>query len=197
VPHLILAIDTTQQNGSIALQRDGVLLEEAPIAAATGFSSVIYGELERLLDRHKVALADIDRYAVAAGPGSFTGVRVGITVAKGLAEAHGKLVVPVSNLQALASLAEACGPVCAMIDVRRGEFAAAVYDESLEEMIAPFAATYDEVTRRAAEAGASLFDSPLPLAGAIARIAATRTGCDPAAADAEYVRRADITLPKP
>jgi tRNA threonylcarbamoyladenosine biosynthesis protein TsaB len=215
---LILAIDTTQPSGSVALAANGALLETRSIGAPTGFSGVIYEELAALLDRHGVTLPQIDGYAAASGPGSFTGVRVGLTVAKGLAEAHGKLVAPISNLLAIASLAQPLtkGPLCPLIDVRRGEVAAAVYSNNLELLIAPFSAEPAEVARRAAgcatECGAVIYcgaDAPrfFPgaletspyLAGAIALLAArdlaAGRGLDPAAADADYVRRADIGPP--
>jgi tRNA threonylcarbamoyladenosine biosynthesis protein TsaB len=213
---LILAIDTTQPAGSIALAADGALLETCAMHAPAGYSGVIYEELAALLDRHGVTLPQIDGYGAASGPGSFTGVRVGLTVAKGLAEAHGKCVAPVSNLLAIAALAtfeqSPPGPLCPIIDVRRGEVAAAVYSGALELLIAPFSAEPAEVARRVAECGVVTYcgaDAPrfFPealetspyLAGAIALIAAREIaagrGLDPAAADADYVRRADIAPP--
>ena len=74
---LILAVDTTHDYGSIALARGDELLEEMPLHAAEGFAQILYGRLRELLARHGVALADVDRFAAASGPGSFTGVRVG------------------------------------------------------------------------------------------------------------------------
>jgi len=214
MPHLILALDTTQPTGSVALAADGALLETRTIHAPAGFSGVIFEELAALLERHRLTLPQIAGYGVAAGPGSFTGVRVGLTVAKGLAEAHGKLVAPVSNLRAIASLAQSHtqGPLCPIIDVRRGEVAAAVYSSNLELLMAPFCAEPQEVARRAAECDAVIYcgaDAPrfFPgaletspyLAGGIALLAsrdlAAGRGLDPATADADYVRRADVRLP--
>lgn len=217
MPQLILAIDTTQPTGSVALARDGALLEEREIQATEGFSGVVYGAIAALLDRHAVKLPQIDGYAAAAGPGSFTGVRVGLTVAKGLAEVHGKQVVAVSNLRAIAFLARDKGPaldhvLCPIIDVRRGEVAAAVYSNGLEMLMPPVSAEPPEITARVAGFGPVTYcgaDAPafFPggiatsrcLAGAMALIAArdfdAGLGLDPAAVDAEYVRRADVHLP--
>ena len=75
---LILAVDTTSEYGSLALLRDGALLEEALLHASSGFSSLLYEELRRLLERHGVKLAEVGCFAAACGPGTFTGVRVEI-----------------------------------------------------------------------------------------------------------------------
>src|SRR5579859_6476501 len=97
------------------------------LEAPGGFAHVIYGYLEQLLRRHAVDLPAIECFAAASGPGSFTGVRVGLACVKGLAEACGKPAVAVSNLRALASFGSA--PLRAVVmDARRGEVYAAVYD---------------------------------------------------------------------
>jgi tRNA threonylcarbamoyladenosine biosynthesis protein TsaB len=75
---LILAVDTTSEYGSLALVRDGELLEEALLHAPGSFSPVLYEELARLLERHGVKLADVGCFAAASGPGTFTGVRVAL-----------------------------------------------------------------------------------------------------------------------
>lgn len=214
VPQLILSLDTTQPTGSIALARDGRLLEEREIIATEGFSGIIYPEISALLERNSVKLPEIGAYAAAAGPGSFTGVRIGLTVAKGLAEMHGKQVVAVSNLRAIAFLAreKVPAPYCPIIDVRRGEVAAAVYGAELDMLMPPVSAEPPDITARAAQFGTVSYcgaDAPafFPgstatsrcLAGAMALLASrdfdAGLGLDPAAADAEYVRRADIRMP--
>ena len=81
-----------------------------------------------------LTLQDIDGYAAAAGPGSFTGIRVGLSVVKSLAEVHGKKVAPVSNLRALA-FAGAGKYRAAVMDARRGEVYAAVYDDRARPVI--------------------------------------------------------------
>jgi tRNA threonylcarbamoyl adenosine modification protein YeaZ len=202
---LILAIDTTQPHGSIALIRNNTLLEEEQLHTTTGFAEILYPALQNLLARNNVKLAEIDLYAVAAGPGSFTGVRIGLAAAKGCAEMHGRLVVPISNLLAIAALANLSRPMCPVIDVRRGEFAAAVYSATLDELRPPFSATPAEiiatsgdVTYCGPDAPASFpnaIETSRALAATIARLAATRPGLDPSLADAEYVRRADVRLP--
>src|SRR5438552_17176654 len=132
MPHgmpVILALDTTHEYGSLALARAGETLEEELIHEPSGFSRILFGRIERLLARHGVAVGDIDCFAAASGPGSFTGVRVGLACIKGLAEALGKPAVGVSNLAAMARCGNAAlrAPV---IDAHRGEIYGAVYDGS-------------------------------------------------------------------
>src|ERR1700685_3663459 len=98
----VLAIDTTGDMGSIAMAGEGGLIEEAVLDSPDGFAHVLFDEIERLLERHGLNISQIDAFASASGPGSFTGVRVGLTAVKGLAEATGRNVVAVSNLEALA-----------------------------------------------------------------------------------------------
>jgi len=208
---LILALDTTHEFGSLALLRDGRLLEEAEMHEPAGFSRILYGQLEQLLARHAIAPAFVDCFAAASGPGSFTGVRVGLACIKGLAEALGKRAVAVSNLEALARFGTA--PLRAVvIDARRGEVYGAVYSAAGDlvspEVVAPFDAWLASMPAAVTEfvctdvtpqvAGASIVQAPRALAAGIAEIAADRLArgqaCDPAALDANYVRRSDAEL---
>jgi tRNA threonylcarbamoyladenosine biosynthesis protein TsaB len=216
---LILAIDTTHESGSLALERGEELVEETLLDAPGGFAHVIYGHLAQLLDRHGVKPAMVDCFAVASGPGSFTGVRVGLACVKGLAEALGKPGVAVSNLAALAAFGSA--PLRAVVlDARRGEIYGAVYDDAgrlaAPEVVTKFPAwletlpagemefvSTDFTPYRAGLEGtrferARIATAPAALAGAIARIALARflggQATDPAALDANYVRRSDAEL---
>jgi len=109
----VLAVDTCLEPGSIALfsadasAAAGASGEPDVVALPPGWRSVaLHEEIRRLLARHNLTTADVDRYAVTAGPGAFTGVRLGLTAVKGFAEAHGKSVVTVSTLEALAFAAK-------------------------------------------------------------------------------------------
>ena len=193
----LLAIDTTSESGSLALAQDGRVLEEVALSSPDGFAHVMFPEIEKLLARHNLTITDIEGFAAAAGPGSFTGVRVGLTAAKGLAEATGKRVVAVSNLQAVASFGTRAlrAPV---IDARRGDIFGAVYDADLR-LAAPEVVMKLEDFLRTLPAGVEVIrDPPTHLAGAIARIAAKRFEAglaqDPAEIDANYVRRSDAEL---
>ncbi len=215
----ILAIDTTAEFGSLALVADDEMAAEVPIHAPDGFGQVIYGHLRRMLDAAGWSVGTIDCFAAAAGPGSFTGVRVGLAAAKGLAEAEGKPAVGISNLQAIASFGSA--PLrAAVLDARRGQVYGAVYDAGLEIVAPEIVTAFPEWLRALPEgeieflstnfapfrtalagtrfAAAPARDVPRALAGAIGRIAARRfrqgLAEDPAALDANYVRRSDAEL---
>jgi tRNA threonylcarbamoyladenosine biosynthesis protein TsaB len=211
----ILAVDTTREFGSLALARGTELIEELPLHAPTGFAHVLYQHLAVLLQNHDVKIADIDCFATASGPGSFTGVRVGLACVKGLAEASNKPAVAVSNLQVLSTFGTA--PLRAVaLDARRGELYAAVYDADarlvspevltkLPEWLSALAEgdiefiSQESLGLQSMLAGTSFENArvtiaPNSLAAAIARLALVAEACDPAALDANYVRRADAEL---
>lgn len=182
----------------MALLRGDDLLEELTMHAPKGFAQLLYEALGALLQRHSVKPADLDCFAAATGPGSFTGVRVGLTCIKGLAEATGKPAVGVSNLRALA--ATGAGPLRApVIDARRGEIYGAVYDEN-GVLVMPEVVMTLEAWRATLPPGAEIVEliEGKPLAAAIARIALREflrgAAVDPAAIDANYVRRPDAEL---
>ncbi|MGD1094150.1 MAG: tRNA (adenosine(37)-N6)-threonylcarbamoyltransferase complex dimerization subunit type 1 TsaB [Bryobacteraceae bacterium] len=204
----ILAIDTTGEFGSLALLEDGQVIEEVSLHSAEGFGHVLFLEIEALLARHHVGLDAIDLFASASGPGSFTGVRVGLTAVKGLAEATSRKVVAISNLQALAWFGTR--PLRAtVLDARRGEVFGAVYDADLREVCAevvlPFPAWLATLPADDIEfitsgyllngvEHAPIVEAPRALAAAIGKIAMMHSGEDPAAIDANYVRRSDAEL---
>lgn len=102
---LILATDTSGKHGSIALVRCEVdtasPLELIPLQGGT-FSAQLIPQIAELLAKHDVGKADIDAFAVATGPGSFTGLRVGLAAIKALAEILRKPIAPVSLLEVIA-----------------------------------------------------------------------------------------------
>jgi tRNA threonylcarbamoyladenosine biosynthesis protein TsaB len=213
---LILAVDTTGEHGSVALLRDGELLEELLLHAPTSYSPVLYQGLRALLARHDVSVAQVDCFAAASGPGTFTGVRVALACVMGLAEAVGKPAVAVSNLEAVSRYGSAALRGVAL-DARRSEVYGAVYDAEgravTEEVVAKLGAWLEGLPAGVEEflsndltldlagtrfAHASVVEAPRAVAGAVARIAEQRflkgEGCDPAALDANYVRRSDAEL---
>ncbi len=218
----ILALDTATEFGSLALLEADRTVEELWLHSPEGFAHLLYPELERLLERHGWKLESVDLFAVAKGPGAFTGIRVGLAAAKGLAEVLRKPVAGVSNLQAVASFGTA--PVrAAVVDARRGEIYGALYSATLEllapEVVMPFRAWLETLPpgeiefvstdfspfRTAVEgtrfAGVPVRQAPRALAGAVGRIAAARWTRgeleDPAKLDANYIRRSDAEILAP
>lgn len=140
---LILALDTSSAAGSAAIARDGVVLAERAGDGTRTHGERLPRELMAILDAAGVTLRDIDRFAVSTGPGSFTGLRVGIATIQGLALAQRKLVVPISAFEALAASLQLPAPslqspasslqppassaIAPWIDAHRGEVFAALY----------------------------------------------------------------------
>ena len=192
----ILAIDTTTDPGSLALVRNGVLLEEVVLKAPDGYGDVLFVEMEKLLARHSVALRDIERFAAASGPGTFTGVRAGLTTVKGFAEITGGRAIGVSNLQAVAwfGTSELRAP---NVNAHRGEIYGGVFDSELRLVQDEVVMKYEPWVAQL-PAGAVPMIQELPLARAIAAIVwegrPVTAPDDPAELDANYVRRADAEL---
>jgi len=125
---LILALDTCDTRGGIALLRDHSLLHRESHITAEDYSSWLLPAVTRVLAAAGVRLPDIELYAVAAGPGSFTGVRVGLTTVKAWSEVYGRPIASVSRLEAVAAESIGSSPyVAAFIDARRNQIFAALY----------------------------------------------------------------------
>lgn len=132
---LTLAVDTTTNRGGFALARNGRLIEAAPGEPGLTHGARLPGALRALLGRHGMTTADVERYAVALGPGSFTGLRVGIATVQGLALVHGRPVVGITVLDALVETAaqragEVSPPdlILPWVAAGRGEVFAALYE---------------------------------------------------------------------
>ncbi|HET9803169.1 MAG TPA: tRNA (adenosine(37)-N6)-threonylcarbamoyltransferase complex dimerization subunit type 1 TsaB [Candidatus Acidoferrum sp.] len=124
----LLALDTCDARGSIALLQDQRVLGEAAHPAAEDFSSWLLPAVDALLATHSISHADLAGYAVTSGPGSFTGVRVGLTTAKAWAEVYGKPIFPISRLAILAERASDNAKFAATwIDAQRKQVFAALY----------------------------------------------------------------------
>src|SRR5438132_7531454 len=100
----VLALDTTTRAGSVALVDDDVIVEERPGDPLRTHAERLPAELLALVAGDGRALASIDMFAVAAGPGSFTGLRIGIATIQGLAVVSHRRIVAVSALEALGQL---------------------------------------------------------------------------------------------
>jgi len=127
-PSLLLAFETATRAVSVALLRGGDLVAEELAPGDRTTAETLLPALDALLARAGLTLAAVDAFAVSVGPGSFTGLRVGIATVKGLAFGSGRRVAPVPTLAALARTAtEPRDVVVAMLDARRGEVYAAAY----------------------------------------------------------------------
>src|SRR5579863_9438045 len=99
---LILAVDTSSSSGSLALLRDATVLSSRAMSCDELYSGSLLRDAKRLLDDISISFEQIDLFSVNAGPGSFTGLRVGLTTVKGWAEVWGRSVAAVSGLEAVA-----------------------------------------------------------------------------------------------
>src|SRR5262250_256998 len=96
----VLALDTTTRAGSVALVDDDIVIDQRPGDASRTHAERLPAEIVALLAAHGRAAADVDLFAVASGPGSFTGMRIGIATIQGLALVRRTPVVSVSALDA-------------------------------------------------------------------------------------------------
>ena len=119
---ITLGIDTCEARGSVAVRRDGALVSEQKHDNAEDYSSWLLPAVERGLNSAGTVMRKVGLLAVASGPGSFTGVRVGLTAVKAWAELFGIGVVGVSRLEVMArQVANASGFVAASFDGQRGQ----------------------------------------------------------------------------
>jgi tRNA threonylcarbamoyladenosine biosynthesis protein TsaB len=207
---IVLAVDTTSNEGSLAIRKDGRTIAQQVLHSADGFAHLIFPAIRDICGRADVRFAEVDCFAAASGPGSFTGVRVGVSAVKGMAEALGKAALGISNLRALSTFGSS--PVRAVaIDAHRGrDVYAAVYSSdarlvgeecvnefsdwlaSLPPSVDEFVFPEPDAHLASALMGRRVIYAPTNLAGAVALCAESdlRTGlpCDPAGVDANYVR---------
>ena len=134
---LLLITDTSGRNGALALARAGAgddarqvdLIESVPLVGGT-FSAQLVPQVAALLEKHGLSKSQIDAFIVVSGPGSFTGLRVGLAAIKALAEILQKPIVPVSFLEVVARAAGIEGRVVALLDAGRGQLYFGEYEIS-------------------------------------------------------------------
>jgi tRNA threonylcarbamoyladenosine biosynthesis protein TsaB len=143
---IVLGLDTATPDTAVALTTgaDAPLeLRHAPAPGERpGHAAELLPLASALLARAGLTFGDVERIGVGVGPGTFTGLRIGVATARALAQGTGADVVPVSTLRALAAAAGHDGPVLAVLDARRGEAFAAAYDHD-DELLAPVAVKPD------------------------------------------------------
>jgi tRNA threonylcarbamoyladenosine biosynthesis protein TsaB len=126
---MLLAVDTATTSCSVALLQDREIVADTLYTAGRTHSRHLMSLIDGILQQSGLSVGDIDAIAVTRGPGTFTGLRIGLSTVKGLALARGVRVVGVSSLAALAlPLVPTPHPVVAMIDARRGEVYHARFD---------------------------------------------------------------------
>lgn len=124
----ILSFDSSALTATVAIWRDGVILSELSATNSLNHSVRLLPMIDEALCLANTTLNETEAFAVSAGPGSFTGVRIGISTLKGLAYGTGKLCAPVSTLEALGENERGFdGVICAVMDARRGEFYNALF----------------------------------------------------------------------
>jgi tRNA threonylcarbamoyladenosine biosynthesis protein TsaB len=217
----LLALDTTSRNGSAALL-EGEEVRAETRRVAESHSSWVVAAIPELLKTAGSAIPDIDAYVVAAGPGSFTGLRVGLATVQGLALAALRPCLGVTTLDALAWLGRGhADTVVALVDAFRdevyygrydaagrpiGESAVGKLERAIEDLSGPVAFVGDGAQRYEKEIRARYPDARLPvvepfLAVAVGRVALPRLregkGIPPGALRPVYLREADIRKPVP
>ena len=220
---ILLAVDTSGKDGSIALARapenardssQVTILEVVPLEGGT-FSAQLMPQIASLLAKHGLSKNDIAAFAVASGPGSFTGLRVGLAAIKALAEISGKPIATVSRLEALARAAGIRGTVMAVMDAGRGEVYTGVYDiEDTAQMHSERLLTNAELFAEASgnvlvtsdgkladtarAAGVRVEQVDLPRSDAIAQIGWEKIQknelVSPEDLEANYIRRSDAEI---
>lgn len=141
----VLAIDTSTELGSVAVVVDGEVCAEIAARVRARHGETLLPLVAQALDAAKIARGELDRLAVGLGPGSFTGTRIGVATAKGLAVALDRPIVGVSSLRALARAAPGRF-VVPVVDAHKGEVYLAVYEregDGLRERLAPLHAMPD------------------------------------------------------
>jgi tRNA threonylcarbamoyladenosine biosynthesis protein TsaB len=216
---LVLAIDTSGKSGGITLAEGDTQsfrgIESSAIPGGT-FSAQLVPELATLLGKHGFQARDIGGFIAVSGPGSFTGLRVGLSAIKGLAEALQKPVAVVSLLEALAILSGKEGRTAAALDAGRGEVFFGVYDvrdgravmqkegllsqtgfldEVKASSLASVVTSDASVVQYASAAGIAILEIERPTSESIARMGLKKLlsgeTVSAEALDANYMRRSD------
>jgi tRNA threonylcarbamoyladenosine biosynthesis protein TsaB len=150
---MLLALETSGPLGSLALFDGERLLGEAELDSGERHAATLLVALDALLVQSGRARGEIARIALSIGPGSFTGLRIGLASALGLAFGTERTVVPVPTLAALAFQAGGDAPVLPLVDARRGEVYAGVYEPSGVALVADSCSPLEAFLARAPAAG--------------------------------------------
>src|ERR1051326_2404998 len=212
---LLLATDTSGKDGSIALAHCGAdgceILDVIPLEGGT-FSAQLVPQISALLQKHSFSKNDLGGFAVASGPGSFTGLRVGLAAVKPLAEILGKPITAVSLLEAVAVAANGGNPILAVLDAGRNEAYVGKYENSklvserlltFQELLAdaksrPVVTPDAPLAAKLKAEGAKVQEIPRQSSDAIARLGWQKIQAgqtvSPEDLEANYIRRSDAEI---
>ncbi len=125
----ILSLETSAKTASAAITEEGRILAEVSVTAGLTHSQTLLPAVEALLRTAQLSLTDMDLFAVSRGPGSFTGIRIGIGALKGMVQGTGKPCLGVSTLEGIAAnFWGLAGVVCPVMDARCGQVYAALFE---------------------------------------------------------------------
>ena len=130
-----LFLDTCNKNIVIGLLEDNKLIDKTVYINDNNLSEKLLPSIKELLDKNNIKINNLNRIYVSVGPGSFTGIRIGLTVAKVMAWSLKIDIIPISSLEAIASTDSDYNYICPMIDARRGYVYASLYDKELNNII--------------------------------------------------------------
>jgi tRNA threonylcarbamoyladenosine biosynthesis protein TsaB len=155
---IVLAIDSCESRGSVAVLNDDAILQVVTHTSADEYSTWLLPAVDKALESARSTLAEVDVFAAASGPGSFTGVRIGLTTVKAWSEVFSKPIVAVSRLEEVAVQSERETPYLAsFIDAQRGQIFGALYKRAEsgltlieQEMVASPEVFMEWVDKRAA-----------------------------------------------
>jgi tRNA threonylcarbamoyladenosine biosynthesis protein TsaB len=142
---IILNIDTSLESASVSIAKDGAILSVHTNAIQREHASFVHVAINELLAKENLKATDVDAVGVTLGPGSYTGLRVGLSAAKGLCYALNKPLITVGTLEVMAKdmmlqMEKTTDCLfCPMIDARRMEVFTSIYDENFNELVAPHA----------------------------------------------------------
>lgn len=177
---IILGFETTDSLGSVAVFKQDGTVSELVLDSKRRHAESVLDSAEQLLNAQNLSLNDIDAFAVDVGPGSFTGVRIGVCIANALAYSHHKPVIGVNALETLAEpFSQSVFPVCAIIDARNGNGYAALYQKGLclmEPAACVISQFLEVIPQNSLITGTAARDHAMPTASSVVRLASRLHG---------------------
>lgn len=151
-----LAIDTSTMISTVTVADEKEILGDFNVNQAKTHSESLVPMVEILLELLGMEISDIDKFVIASGPGSFTGLRIGMTIAKTLAQATKKEIIPISTLAAMAAGPTSSRARLALLDARSTRVYGALFDQNLEEIIPENLYEIDDLARIVNEKGLAI-----------------------------------------